>query len=643
MITLKYLIKNKKRTFITISSVILVTILFLCIGLLFSSIRDYMIDDIIKTRGNYHVKLETDKVPKTHVKKAVTQDNITYIVYKNIDKTYIYTEKFCQKQKCQNISYNTELLSLYGVSKNTNMKDTLISILITILVILSFCIMIIIYNSFMVSVMERKKQFSILKSIGMTKFKIRNMIILESLIILLCGLFIGFFISVNFMFIILNIINNLLSELFTEDLKLSFYLPFVLIPFVFVILIVILSAFIPAYKASKLNIIENIHNQDEYHYKSLDKLKMPITLKLAYFNYKRCHKKYRPIILCVFISIILYTSFSMYLNYGLKSIHDFNTLPNYDSQVTILDSNQDKYQKLKVFAQENSHKYNLFNVCTQTTKVSSKSYLNNNFHNHNLLIIEGNDEYIINRIKQVETKNNKMLKINQKYLKKEADIKVQSKNIRFKTKNKIPFGITNFLTKDNVVLITNHFSNYCQKYNTMLLMKSDIDLKSKITKFSEKSSITNIEYVDVRKANKIMNNIITVIKILLYGTLALVLLIVISSIINTIWASTSLRSRELAVLKSIGLTQKQMRLILLYESLYVTFKGFFLAVPFVILISYILHQSLIRVFQINLLFPFKELCLSFIILVIVIYLTMLIMHRKFNTSKIVSIITNENI
>ena len=101
MITLKYLIKNKKRTFITISSVILVTILFLCIGLLFSSIRDYMIDDIIKTRGNYHVKLETDKVPKTHVKKAVTQDNITYIVYKTLIKLIFIQKNFAKNKNAK--------------------------------------------------------------------------------------------------------------------------------------------------------------------------------------------------------------------------------------------------------------------------------------------------------------------------------------------------------------------------------------------------------------------------------------------------------------------------------------------------------------------------------------------------------------
>ena len=83
--------------------------------------------------------------------------------------------------------------------------------------------------------------------------------------------------------------------------------------------------------------------------------------------------------------------------------------------------------------------------------------------------------------------------------------------------------------------------------------------------------------------------------------------------------------------------------ILFYESLYITLKGFLLAFPFILLMNYILHQSLNKVFQISVLFPFKELLLSGFLLLMIIYLTMLIMHKKFNTAKIISIITNENI
>ena len=95
MLTFKYLIKNKKRTLITISGITLVTILFLCIGLFFSSIREYMIKDIIKNNGNYHVSLKVDNIDKSHIKNIETKENTKYIIYDDIRETYKYTkEKF---------------------------------------------------------------------------------------------------------------------------------------------------------------------------------------------------------------------------------------------------------------------------------------------------------------------------------------------------------------------------------------------------------------------------------------------------------------------------------------------------------------------------------------------------------------------
>ena len=635
MLTLRYLTKNKKRTLITISSIILVTYLFLSIGLLFSSIRDYMIDDILKT-DNYHVKLKTNNLSKKHLKKVYKINDIYYITYDNIKNTYKYTKDICKKNKCQDISYNTKLLSLYGISKNTNMVKMLTNFLIIILAVLSLGIMIIIYNSFSISVMERKRQFSLLKSIGMTQRKIRYMVLWESVIILILGLIIGFFISVNLVFIFLHIISNLLSDLFTHKLSLAFYPLFIIIPIIFTVLIVLISAYIPAYKAGKVNIIKGVNNKDDYKYKKTPKFieKLSITKKLAYFNYKRCQKKYRPVVLCIFICVIIYMAFSMYLNYGIKGINDFNSLPSYDSEVTILNSDSNKKNLLEKFAKEKGEKYNLFNMCILKTKIDSNNYLNKNYNNTNLIVTENKAEYVINHIKQVETKNNKMTKINTKFLKN----KIMLNGREIKTKDKIPFGFDNYLTKDNIVLVTNKFNDYCQNYNTTLFMNSNIDLKKEIT-----NNITNIEYVDVKKANKIMNNIITVIKIVLYTVTLLVVLICISCVINTIWASTNLRSRELASLKSVGLTQRQMHSMLLYESIYITSKGFIIALPFVFLINYLLYKSIIKVFNMENIFPYKELIISFIFLLIIIYLTMLITHRKFNTKKVIEIITNDNI
>lgn len=644
VLTIRFLTRNKKRTFITICSVTLVVILFLCIGLFFSSIRDYMIHDVIKNNGNYHVSLQADNISKDHVKKSVFLDDKFYITYDDIKKTYEYTDEMCGN-KCKDIVYNEPLLSLYGVSKNENVLDTFICLIFVILTILSIGVMVIIYNSFSISVMERRKQFSLLKAVGMTKRKIRNMVIFESIIILLIGVFIGFIISVNLMFIVLKVINNLLSLLFSSDLKLSIYPLFVLVPFIFVVVIVLISSFLPAVLASRVPIIDSIRSNDDYKIKKEPKLfkRFGITKRLAFYNYKRCRKKYRPIVLCVFISVIIYTTFSMYLSYGIQSINDFGNLPKYDAEVVLENSNDVVKGKLERYALDNSDKYNLFESCVNLVKVSSDSYLDKKYKNNNLVIISGDDNYVINRIQEVYSKDGKMIKIDKPFLKDSVKLFINDKEETFVTKNKVLFGTSSFLTRDNIVLVTKNINNYCSNTSLHLFMNGNSDLEESLNKFSRDNGVSDISYVDIKKATLLTNNIIVAIKIVLYGVTILVLLIGVSSIINTIWASTNLRVQEFATLKSVGLKQSGLRDMLFFESLFIVFKGFILSLPFVFFINYILCESLNKILVIERIYPYKELFFSFVFLLLLVYLTMLFTHRKFNHNNLISMITNNNI
>ena len=59
-LTIKHLKMNKKRTIVTIIGVILSTALMVGIGLLFSTIRDNTIKEIINNNGSQHVIINMD-------------------------------------------------------------------------------------------------------------------------------------------------------------------------------------------------------------------------------------------------------------------------------------------------------------------------------------------------------------------------------------------------------------------------------------------------------------------------------------------------------------------------------------------------------------------------------------------------------
>jgi len=79
------------------------------------------------------------------------------------------------------------------------------------------------------------------------------------------------------------------------------------------------------------------------------------------------------------------------------------------------------------------------------------------------------------------------------------------------------------------------------------------------------------------------------------------------------------------------------------ESIYIVIKGFILSLPFVYIINYLLYESLKKVFEMEMLIPYKETIVIFVTLLSIVYLTMLKTHQRFNNNKIITMMTNENI
>lgn len=636
MLSIKYLEKNQKRTIITILSVVLGTILFLVIGLACSTARDYL----IKISDKYHVTLETDAVFKNDKIKDINYKNNQYfITYKNIKDTYQETSKIC-KDKCQKITYNNTLLSLYGISENNSLQ-IFYKILIIILTVVGIGIFLIIHNAFGITVLERQKQFGILKSMGMTRKQIIKMILSESLIVLILGLLIGMLFSILIGLLFILIINNLLGDILISKLSLSIYPSFIIIPIIYITTITFISAFLPALNIAKKSIIETIKNSKNYkHYKSPKKYKK-ITTVLAYQNYKRCKKKYKPITLGIFISVLLYITFSLYLNYGLKSINDYASIPKYDAEISIQNTGYDTLNEL--VKTHNFDKYNLFKNCALETHIDESNYLNDKYYKDKLIlnVISGNEEVIINKIKETSNKNHKITKIDTEYLK-TGEIVFNNQKQNIKLTNDIPFGLDSLLTKDSVTLITNNFDKYCPNYTTTLLVKGDIDLQKELKKIADKDQV-DIDYYDVKKGTKITKNIVLAIQLILYGLTFLVILIAMTSVMQTFLTSIDLRRKEIGILRSIGTTNKQIKNMLIKESVFIILKGFIYAIPFIFLLDYILYISLNQIMDTNFIIPIKELMVSFAISLFIIYITINKCYNKLLKKDIIFLINQDNI
>ncbi len=624
-----------------ILSICLSSTLLLIISLFFSSAHNFMIKEISKDKP-YHVAIRTTKFDKpNYIKKLIFKDGEALIEYEKVKDTYKNTDLLCKKIKCQNVQYNESLLSLYGVSKKENILSSFKKLLITVFSILSIGVFILITNAFNISLTEQKKQIASLKSVGMTKWQFLLTLLKEVFIVLIIGIGISLIFSFWLMQLLLVVINYLLADIFDLKFTLVVYPSFLFIALVFIVILVIGSSIVPMIKMNRLSLMEVIRGSDEFKSKKIPHWakKFNTTKKLAFCNYYRSKRKNLVVTFCIFAGFSLYTTFSLYLEYGIKTINSYSAAPEYDFEVVSTGSNE-SYAALENLGQK-FEKYKLFKSCTLQGRLAIDSYLDKNDYSDSkqILVIENDKEEIINRIIEVREKENRLIKENRKFLKTEVILDLSGEK-KVKTTNEIAWGLTGLLNGNNIVFLTNNFDNYCPKYTVNLFIKGDSD-----EALTSLQKIDNFEasYVDVKKAMKLKNNLLLVIKICLYMFVILVSLIGVSSMINTIQASFNLRAKEFGLLFSMGLTKKQLNKMLIFESLFMLVKAFLLAIPLILVIDLILYNSLNMVFDVSIIWPFKELLIYFVCSLFVIYLCLKSSYRVFYTNEITTMIANDNV
>ena len=156
--------------------------------------------------------------------------------------------------------------------------------------------------------------------------------------------------------------------------------------------------------------------------------------------------------------------------------------------------------------------------------------------------------------------------------------------------------------------------------------------------------VDHIRYSSIKEAMKQSNNLILVVKILMYGFISLVTLIGVTSVFNTISTSMALRKIEFAVLRSIGLTNRGFNKILFFESLFFGMKSLIFAIPVSIGITVLIHYALADMVSIStIIIPWKYIIISIVSVFVIVLLTMMYSTSKIKKHNIIEQIREENI
>ena len=637
--------------------------------------------------------------------------NVNLYVMFNKNKKIIKQSEELAKELNYNgdINYNSTLLALYGESTYGNVMSSMGGMMIIMLSLVSIGCIIVIYNSFAISVMERKKEFGLLSSIGTTKRQLSHTVFFEALVVGVIGIIFGILGAYIGIGCVILIINNLISDMLEYKLHLVTNPLFIIIPVIFMIIVIGVSAFIPSRRASKVSPIEAIRQNDDIKInkkkirtsKLINKL-FGIEGEIALKNIKRNKKKYRVTIVSLFISIVLFISFSSYMNYTLNTASSVMGEVPYDYQISYFgdDPNNDKeaLDKINEIVKSSDVKeyvsYSVGNLSIIGDYTYSDEYLDfyksaygddgikalndlkyqyisiyilddNSYNKYKKLVGIDNDSVILlNKFKGVSYGNNRRVNYNIPVIN-NGNINIKICNFddddddvdttKYCNKNIDNIFVTNksfdlieeFSYMDDFKLIVNKklydsISDSSTHYTQFNIISDNTNNIDKLTKDLDKYS--NVNYTNIKEAMKQANNLISVVKILMYGFISLVTLIGVTSVFNTISTSMALRKREFAVLRSIGLTNRGFNKILFFESLFFGMKSLIFAIPVSIGITVLIHYALADMVSIStIIIPWKYIIISIVSVFVIVLLTMMYSTSKIKKHNIIEQIREENI
>lgn len=635
--------------------------------------------------------------------------NVNLYVMFNKNKNIIKQSEELAKELNYNgdINYNSTLLALYGESTYGNVMSSMGGMMIIMLSLVSIGCIIVIYNSFAISVMERKKEFGLLSSIGATKRQLSHTVFFEAVVVGVIGIILGILGAYIGIGCVILIINNLISDMLEYKLHLVTNPLFIIIPVIFMIIVIGVSAFIPSRRASKVSPIEAIRQNDDIkiNKKKIRTSKLVLKLfgiegEIALKNIKRNKKKYRVTIVSLFISIVLFISFSSYMNYTLNTASSVMGEVPYDYRISYFgdDNNKEALDKINEIVKSSDVKeyvsYSVGNLSIIGNYTYSDEYLdfyksaygddgikalnNLKYQNIYILVLDDNsyNKYkkligldkdsviLLNRFKGVSYGNNKRVNY---------DIPViNSGNINIKICNfdddEENVDTTKYCNKniDNIFVTNKSFDlieefSYMDDFKLIVnkkLYDSILDGGTDFTQFNiisdntnnidkltkELDKYNNVNYINIKESMKQTNNLILVVKILMYGFISLVTLIGVTSVFNTISTSMALRKREFAVLRSIGLTRGGFNKMLFFESLFFGMKSLIFALPVSIGVTILIHYSLADMVSIStIIIPWKAIIISIVSVFIIVLLTMMYSSSKIKKHNIIEQIREENI
>ena len=280
-------IKKNRASSLSVLVAAFISALFLSLLCgLFYNFWNYEIESIVLEEGNWQGRITGtykenavfDIEHFANVKTAAVNEELSDgqtlvidICFYNMRTVYQDMPLIAQKLGVpdSSVAYHESLLSTYFIHDPQDASPPLLlAFYLALLLLVSVSLVLIIHNSFAVSMNARVHQFGIFSSIGATPGQIRTCLLQEVAVLSAIPILLGSFMGIALTFGTIQIVNVLADGIVGRHDAVFTYHPLVFVITILVsVLTVLISAWLPARKLSKLTPLEAIKNIDELQLK----------------------------------------------------------------------------------------------------------------------------------------------------------------------------------------------------------------------------------------------------------------------------------------------------------------------------------------------------------------------------------------
>lgn len=539
-------------------------------------------------------------------------------------------------------------------------------ILLIIIITSIYCIR----NGFEISLSERIKEYGMLISIGMTFKQLRKSVLLEAGLIFLIGMPLGIGLGIGSNFIFSLIVNKLVVN------DMGFYLKWRVsgVAILIGIILSMITMYFSVRKSMKIIINSNLINAIKgNNYDNSVRVKTPYLITrffglsgdIAYKNIFRGKGKYTVIITSVVIwvfSFVTLSSFDAFISSKLESVYkdnDYNLIVNLNSDGVYNEMITDKIVNIPLIREYAVIKQGNFAIKNPRFSEYSRSYYGDNYDVYGLTVESLSLEEYMRYTKKLGIKGNtedKAILVDKKGTfdyKKGDVIKGDSFNEYGSSELSIeiamvsnidPLGVKASYNDVKLVVSEKSIDRYNPGDDIVLYIKTDKSemVYEKIELLVKKHEGVYVENKDREyRTSKIL---IRLIRIFLYGIMIMISVVGLTNIFNTVSTSISLRMREYAIFKSIGMDSKQFNKMVRLESLFYLGYSLILGIFLGICLSYFAYFVLTRrVEEVSYVFPYKGIIYSVLIVSGLIFMIMRYSLRMIDKNSLMSVIRQDNI